>query len=113
MQDADSQLVKLILTLEMLISVKYFSILKCLSKYIFGLLCPYPMRAFMRSRGERPDPSNHTTYKKISKLGGISPKLGGVTSFLVEVGYDTLNQKYFSLLLKFLSLKTCFWHQYA
>ena len=43
MQDADSQLVKLILTLEMLISVKhFFFVLKCLSKYLFGPWCPYP-----------------------------------------------------------------------
>ena len=47
MQDADSQLVKLILTLEMLISVKYFSYFKMsFKKYIFGKSfgpwCPYP-----------------------------------------------------------------------
>ena len=43
MQDADSQFVKLILTLEMLISVKHFLFnLKCFSKYRFGPWCPYP-----------------------------------------------------------------------
>ena len=44
MQDADSQLVKLILTLEMLISVKHFLFnLKCFFQNIFfGPWCPYP-----------------------------------------------------------------------
>ena len=68
MQDADSQLVKLIFTLEILISVKHFSILKRLSKYIFGPWCPYLIRVFAWRRGERPDPSNHTTYKKTLNL---------------------------------------------
>ena len=64
MQDADSQLVKLFLTLEMLISVKYFSANKMSLKIyfwkVFWALVSIPLCAHSRGDGGS-DPVRATT----------------------------------------------------
>ena len=130
MQDADSQLVKLVLTFEMLIFRKtfffYFKMSFKISFFFLKVFWALVSTPCALPKTCREDQSRAKSQEYTFQLSPELPRgnltnlwrrqshylntIAGMPSIFLEVGTTLfLKSKYFLLLLKYSNLKTCFW----